>query len=77
MAAIPARAANTEQALLGKTWSRAAMDAAIAALPSDFEPLTDARATQAYRLIGAASMLKRFYLQHVPDPPQLRVVDFA
>jgi xanthine dehydrogenase small subunit len=77
MAAVPARAANAEKALLGQTWSRAAMDTAIAALSSDFQPLTDARATQAYRLSGAAGMLKRFYLQQVPDPPQLRVTEFA
>jgi xanthine dehydrogenase small subunit len=77
MAAVPARAANAEKALLGKAWSQAAVESAIAALASDFKPLSDARATQAYRLTGAASMLKRFYLQQSPDAPQLRVVEFA
>jgi xanthine dehydrogenase small subunit len=77
MAAVPARASNAEQALLGKIWSQDAIDAAVAALPSDFKPITDARATQAYRLTGAAGMLKRFYLQHTPGAPRLRVAEFA
>jgi xanthine dehydrogenase small subunit len=63
MAAIPARATNAERALVGEAWSQASIDAAIAALPSDFTPLTDARASQSYRLAGAGRMLERFYLQ--------------
>jgi xanthine dehydrogenase small subunit len=75
MAAIPARATNAEKALLGQPWSRSSVDAAIAALAGDFTPLTDARASQAYRLKTAGSMLERFYLQHGPDSPRLRVTD--
>jgi len=69
MAAIPARARNAEAALLGQTWNEAAIDAAIHALAKDFTPLTDARATAAYRLQTAGNMLRRFYLQH-SDPTE-------
>jgi xanthine dehydrogenase small subunit len=75
MAAVPARAANAERALVGQVWSRGAVDAAIAALPADFTPLTDARASQAYRLKAAGSMLERFYLQQSPRAPHLRLTD--
>jgi len=75
MAAIPARAANAERALVGQPWSQASVDAAIAALAADFTPLTDARASQPYRLKAAGSMLERFYLQHTQHASQLRVTD--
>ncbi len=78
MAATPARAVNAEQALLGQPWSQGAISAAVAALPADFSPLTDARASQAYRLKCAGNMLERFYLQQSPAPPtHLRLTDPA
>ncbi|MFL6601672.1 MAG: xanthine dehydrogenase small subunit [Steroidobacteraceae bacterium] len=75
MAAIPARARNTEQALVGQRWSEAAIESAIAALPADFTPLTDSRASQAYRLKSAGNLLRRFYLQQVNHAPTLRLTD--
>ena len=75
MAAIPARAPNTEKALVGQPWSEGSIDSAIAALTTDFTPLTDARASQTYRLRVAGSMLRRFYLQHSSGPLGLRVTD--
>jgi xanthine dehydrogenase small subunit len=75
MAAMPARATHAEKALRGQPWSRSTVDSAIAALAADFTPLTDARASQAYRLKTAGSMLERFYLQHGAHVPQLRVTD--
>jgi xanthine dehydrogenase small subunit len=72
MAAIPARAPNAERALTGKTWSEATIGAAIAALATDFTPMTDARASLEYRLQAAGNMLRRFYLQHAGGPIQLR-----
>jgi len=64
MAAMPARARNAETALKAQTWDEAAIESAILALASDFTPLTDARATAAYRLQTAGNMLRRFFLQH-------------
>jgi xanthine dehydrogenase small subunit len=75
MSAIPARAANAEKALVGQMWSRASVDAAIAALSADFTPLTDARASKGYRLAGAGHMLERFFLQQGSSAPGLRVTD--
>jgi xanthine dehydrogenase small subunit len=75
MAAVPARAANAEKALVGQPWSEAAIDSAIAALPADFTPLTDSRASQGYRLKTAGNLLRRFYMQQTASPPALRVTD--
>ncbi len=75
MSAIPARAANAEKALVGQPWSEAAIDSAVDALPADFTPLTDARASQAYRLKAAGNLLRRFYMQQAATPPALRVTD--
>jgi xanthine dehydrogenase small subunit len=75
MAAIPARASNTEAALLGQPWSDATIDAAVAALAVDFKPLTDARASREYRLQTAGNLLRRFYLQHARVPIRLRTTD--
>ena len=75
MAAIPARATQAERALVGQPWSAAAVDSAIAALPADFTPLTDSRASQAYRLKTAGNLLRRFYMQQTANPPTLRVTD--
>jgi len=75
MAAIPTRAAHAEKALVGQPWSEAAIDSAVTALATDFSPLTDARASQAYRLRTAGNLLRRFYMQQVASPPTLRVTD--
>jgi xanthine dehydrogenase small subunit len=63
MAAVPARAAQAEAALLGNLWSQESMAAAIAALSMDFRPLTDMRASSDYRLRAAGNLLLRFYLE--------------
>ncbi len=67
MAAVAARAPATERALLAAPWSEAGIDAAAARLAEDFTPLTDLRATGAYRLQVAANLLRRFYFEH-SDP---------
>ncbi|AQS88608.1 xanthine dehydrogenase XdhA [Neoasaia chiangmaiensis NBRC 101099] len=61
MAATPRRAANAEAALLGRHWDRAALDAARAALASDFTPLSDMRASDWYRRTVAGNLLVRFF----------------
>lgn len=74
MAATPKRADAAEAALLGNTWSEATFDAAAQALPNDFQPLTDWRASSDYRMLSAQNLLRRFYLEHdnaAPAPVQL------
>ena len=58
MAAIPARARKTEAALIGKRLTD--MDAAVAALAEDFQPLSDMRASAGYRLLAAQNLLRKF-----------------
>jgi xanthine dehydrogenase small subunit len=73
MAAVPARAAHAEAALVGKPWTMESIEAAAAALAEDFQPLTDLRATAEYRLRVAGNLLKRFLLEQESVAPVLRV----
>ncbi|MBX3582006.1 MAG: xanthine dehydrogenase small subunit [Rhizobiaceae bacterium] len=61
MAATPKRASAVEAALLGKPWTEANVEAALPAYDLDFSPLTDMRATAAYRALVAKNLLMRFY----------------
>lgn len=63
MAGTPKRAAAAEAALVGAAWDMAAIDAACAALGSDFTPLSDMRASASYRLEAARGMIRRYYLE--------------
>lgn len=69
MAAIPARARKAEAALLGKAWCAETVEAAVAALHDDFEPLSDLRASREYRLLAAGQLLRRFYRESVGNAP--------
>ncbi|QBB70445.1 xanthine dehydrogenase small subunit [Pseudolysobacter antarcticus] len=72
MAAVPARARVTEEALLNQVWNQATIDTAITALAQDFKPLSDMRASDRYRLRGAGNLLQRFFLEHNDETPLLR-----
>lgn len=61
MAAIPKRAAAAEAALVGRPWDEVTVAAAVAALAGDFTPLTDMRASAAYRRTVAGKLLWRFW----------------
>jgi len=69
MAAIVRRAAAAEAALAGQPWTEATLQAAIAALATDFKPLSDLRASAAYRLQVSQNLLRRFWLQTRPVDP--------
>jgi xanthine dehydrogenase small subunit len=73
MAGIPKRAKAAEAALLGKTWDEAAVDEAIAALPRDFTPLNDMRASAEYRLRVAGNLLRRFLIETTQPMVRTRV----
>ncbi|HET7262801.1 MAG TPA: xanthine dehydrogenase small subunit [Casimicrobiaceae bacterium] len=66
MAAVPRRARSAETALAGRPWDESAAHAAMAALASDFTPLSDMRASSAYRLETAQNLLWRFHLETRP-----------
>ena len=63
MAAIVKRAVQAEAAIEGQAWTQATVNAAKAALARDFTPLTDMRASAAYRLQVAQNLLQRFWLE--------------
>lgn len=61
MAGIPKRAAAAEAALLGQDWSEATVRDAMAAMAQDFTPMSDMRASAAYRLQTAQNMVLRYF----------------
>jgi xanthine dehydrogenase small subunit len=63
MAATPKRARAVEAALLGKPWTTATIEAALPAFGTDYQPLTDMRASAEYRLLAAQNLLRRFHLE--------------
>lgn len=67
MAAVVKRASKAEAALDGQPWNEATLAAAQAALAEDFRPLTDMRASAAYRLQVAQNLLKRLWLETRPQ----------
>ncbi|WP_156374466.1 xanthine dehydrogenase small subunit [Pseudorhodoferax sp. Leaf274] len=69
MAATVRRAAQAEAALLGKPWTQATVRAAQAALALDFKPLSDMRASAAFRLQVAQNLLQRLWLETRPGDP--------
>jgi len=69
MAATVRRATGAEAALAGRAWDEAALTDAQAALASDFAPLTDMRASAAYRLQVAQNLLRRFWLETRTNAP--------
>ncbi len=69
MAATPKHAQATEAALNGATWNEATARQAMNALAADYQPLTDMRASSAYRLKVARNLLWRFHLETRDDAP--------
>ena len=67
MAGIVKRAARAEAALVGQPWNAASVDTAKAALAQDFRPLSDMRASAAYRLQVAQNLIQRFWLETRPQ----------
>ncbi|PTX46600.1 xanthine dehydrogenase small subunit [Gemmobacter caeni] len=61
MAGIPKRATAMEATLIGQPFTRAAFEAARAAAAQDFTPLSDMRASAAYRLETAGNMALRYW----------------
>ena len=73
MAGTPKRAAHAESALLDKSWSEASVRAAMEALTRDYAPMTDMRASAAYRMQIAQNLLLRFWLEASGEAVEARV----
>ncbi len=63
MAGTPKRADACEAALVGEPWNPETIDAAAAKLDEDYTPLSDMRASAAYRARTARNLLVRAYLE--------------
>jgi len=61
MAGTPKRARHVEDALIGAEWSLTACRAAAKHMAEDFQPLSDMRASAAYRLVTAENLLLRYF----------------
>jgi xanthine dehydrogenase small subunit len=63
VAATPARARQAEAVLEGQAWSEAAANAAATALRAQFQPISDMRASAAYRREVLGNLMRRFWLE--------------
>ncbi len=63
VAATPARARQTEAALLGQPWTQATVNHALQVLRAEFTPLSDMRASSSYRRTVLGNLLQRFWLE--------------
>ncbi|MCA0042715.1 xanthine dehydrogenase small subunit [Celeribacter litoreus] len=63
MAGTPARAKAVEASLIGQPWNEATIAAALPAFAEDYQPMTDMRASAAYRLEAAQNMLRRYFAE--------------
>lgn len=63
MAGTPKRAIHVEQTLIDQAWTTSTIDAALPAFDQDYQPMTDMRASAAYRQTTAQNMLKRVYAE--------------
>ncbi|MBQ0785475.1 MAG: FAD binding domain-containing protein, partial [Amphritea sp.] len=77
MAAIPKRASFCEQVLTGAAWDMATIKKAKKALQQDFSPISDFRASQEYRMLVAANLLTRYFVEIETPAIETRVTDYV
>ena len=63
VAATPVRAVKTQAVLKGQPWSQTTIDHAMQALRAEFIPISDMRASAAYRTTVLGNLLQRFWLE--------------
>tara|TARA_R110002020_G_scaffold86731_5_gene214109 strand:- start:971 stop:2455 length:1485 start_codon:yes stop_codon:yes gene_type:complete len=71
MAGTPKRATAAEAALLGQAWTWDTIQAARVALATDFQPLSDWRASAEYRMLSAQNLMIRFFLETCGAPARI------
>ncbi|WP_184717568.1 xanthine dehydrogenase small subunit [Caulobacter sp.] len=74
MAGTPKRATACEAALVGQAWSEATIEAAMAALDTDYAPMSDMRASATYRSLAARNMLRKVFLESQHAEVETRVM---
>jgi len=63
VAATPVRAPRTEAALRGQPWNTATVQQAATTLAGEFSPISDMRASSAYRVQVLGNLVQRFWLE--------------
>ena len=63
MSEIPKRAIHCESSLVGARWSEQAFVEAAKKMEDDFTPISDARASELYRMNVTKNLLKRYWLE--------------
>jgi xanthine dehydrogenase small subunit len=77
VAATPKRASRCERALIDRPWTEDIVNAAMAELDKDYTPLSDMRATAAYRRLVARNLLYKLFVETSGAKAQTRVFDYA
>ena len=67
MAAVPVRSAAAEAALTGRPFDEATVEAAAAAVEAELSPISDMRASAAYRRRVAGNLLRKLWLESEGD----------
>ena len=74
MAGTPKRAQACEVALIGQPWTEATVEAAMGALDADYTPMSDMRASAAYRSLAARNILRKVLLESQDPGGETRIV---
>ena len=73
VAATPMRAGPVEQVLRGKLWTDATIRSGMAAMDTNFTPISDMRASAAYRSQVARNLLFKCFLETTPSDARTRL----
>jgi xanthine dehydrogenase small subunit len=68
MAGVPKRALALEAALVGQPFTEDGIAAALPLLAQDFTPMSDIRASAAYRINAAQAMALRYVRERLGEP---------
>jgi xanthine dehydrogenase small subunit len=74
VAAVPSRAIQTEASLNGQPWTQASFEQAAVVLKNEFAPISDMRASAAYRREVLGNLLQRFWLDLNQQPIHLEAL---
>ena len=77
MAAIPKRAPAAEAVLKGNRLTKESIAQAKTALATDFQPMSDVRASDKYRMTVAQNLIEKCYLEMQSQKIATRVVNYA
>ena len=62
---------------MGNPWQEQTISNAMRALASDFQPISDFRASADYRLVVSQNFIKRLFLELQPGAAPVRVTHYA